>query len=151
MAHSEKTLAIIKPDAVGSKVVGNIISLIEAGDMTVSAMKMVHLTSAEARAFYAVHTGKSFYEGLVTFMSSGPSLVMVLEGVNAIESWRTLMGPTDPQNAPVGSIRCQFGTDVRHNATHGSDSVESAVTEIAFFFSGLEQSDLHALPNESDH
>ena len=150
MAHTEKTLAIIKPDAVGRNVVGNIISLIEAGELTISAMKMVHLTPADARAFYAVHTGKSFYDDLVAFMASGPSLVMVLEGVNAIETWRTLMGPTDPQNAPEGSIRRQFGTDVRHNATHGSDSGKSAATEIAFFFSGLELSDPRTPPNESD-
>ncbi len=149
VAHSEKTLAIIKPDAVERMVIGKIISLIESNGLCIRAMKMVHLTAGEARKFYAVHTGKSFFDGLVEFMSGGPSVVLVLEGERAIETWRTLMGPTDPQNAPEGSIRRSFGTDTRHNATHGSDSTDAAITEIAFFFSGLDQSHLSFSQEES--
>ena len=151
MSNSEKTLAIIKPDAVSRGVVGNIISEIEGHDLKIAAFKMVELSTDDARRFYAVHAGKSFFEGLIDFMSSGPCIVMVLEGENVLEHWRTLMGPTDPQNAPAESIRRRFGTDVRHNATHGSDSIEAAGHEIAFFFSGLELPTSHVSPKESSH
>ena len=138
MHTTEKTLAIIKPDAVTNNIAGKIISSIEEHAIGIAAMKMVHLTDEDAKRFYSVHTGKSFFDGLVAFMSSAPCIALVLEGDDVLDRWRSLMGPTDPRNAPPESIRRRFGTDVRHNATHGSDSPESATEEIAFFFSGFE-------------
>ena len=135
--HSEMTLAIIKPDAVRQHSVGNIISQIEEAPFSIRALKQIHLTHFEAEMFYHVHKGKSFYEALVDFMSSGPCVVMVLQGEEVINRWRTLIGPTDPTNAPEGTIRQMHGTTVRHNAVHGSDSPETAAHEISFFFSGL--------------
>ena len=151
MRTVEKTLAIIKPDAVAKKVAGKIISAIEEHAIDIAAMKTVHLSIDDAKRFYAVHTGKSFFDGLIAFMSGGPCIVLVLEGENVLERWRDLMGPTDPQNAPPESIRNRFGTDVRHNATHGSDAPESATAEIAFFFSTLELQPAHSSRKESDH
>ncbi|MBN1760177.1 MAG: nucleoside-diphosphate kinase [Chitinispirillaceae bacterium] len=151
MSNIEKTLAIIKPDAVAGGFAGKIISTIEEHGVRIAAMKMVQLSTDDARRFYAVHVGKSFYEGLIDFMAGGPCIVLVLEGENVLERWRTLMGPTDPQNAPAESIRHRFGTDVRHNATHGSDSSEAALLEIAFFFSGLELPLPSIHPKESSH
>lgn len=150
MPTIEKTLAIIKPDAVAKSVTGKIISLIEENGIRIAAMKMVHLSRSNARQFYMVHTGKSFYEGLVEFMCSGPSVVLVLEGEKVIDRWRTLMGPTDPVNAPPGSIRRLFGTDVRHNTTHGSDSPDNAAQEIAFFFAGIDTPAPASFQKESD-
>ena len=138
VAPVEKTLAIIKPDAFAGKVAGKIVSIIEENGFHIAAMKTVYLSRRSAQQFYAVHTGKSFYDGLVQFMASGPCIVLVLEGENIIERWRSLMGPTDPENAPEGSIRKLYGTTVRHNATHGSDSPQAAAAEIAFFFAGVE-------------
>jgi nucleoside-diphosphate kinase len=146
----EKTLAIIKPDAVGKKVTGKIITLIEENDFRITAMKMVHLSRSTAEQFYRVHSGKSFYEGLIEFMSSGPSLVLVLEGDKVIERWRALMGPTDPENAPPGTIRKLFGTTVRYNATHGSDSAENATLEIAYFFAGIDAPVAESSQKESE-
>jgi nucleoside-diphosphate kinase len=134
----ERTLAIIKPDAMQKKVMGKIIAMIEENNFTIIAIKQLHLSVATAQKFYEVHKGKSFYDKLIEFMCNGPCVVMVIEGDSAIDRWRTLMGPTDPSNAPEGSIRRQFGTTVRHNAVHGSDSPESALSEIAFFFSEID-------------
>lgn len=130
----EKTLAIIKPDALEQKNTGNIISLIEKNGLSITAMKLHHLSEEEARSFYSVHTGKPFFEPLITFMTSGPCIPMVLEGENALEGWRCLMGSTDPAEAPEGTLRKLYGSTVRHNAVHGSDSPETALNEIAFFF-----------------
>jgi len=135
--HSEMTLAIIKPDAFKQHAVGNIISRIEEASISIIALKQIHLTESEAGMFYHVHKGKSFYDALVTFMSSGPCVVLVLQGEDVINRWRTLIGPTDPTNAPEGTIRQLYGTTVRHNAVHGSDAPETATYEISFFFSGL--------------
>ncbi len=130
----ERTLSIIKPDAVGKNVIGEIISRFEKGDLRVIAARMTHLSTAEAEGFYAEHKGKPFYEGLIAFMTSGPILVQVLEGENAIDRYRQIMGPTNSPDAPVGTIRRDFGENNRRNAVHGSDSVMSAQREIGFFF-----------------
>ncbi len=130
----ERTLTIIKPDALKNGVSGRIITLIEENGLRISAMKMAHLSDKVARAFYSVHADKPFFTGLIEFMTSGPSLVLVLEGKNAVERWRSLMGPTDPGRAPEGTVRRLFGSTVRYNAVHGSDSPASAVFEIGFFF-----------------
>lgn len=134
MPHGEQTLAIIKPDAYELHAVGNIISMIEEQGIQIRALTMLRLTADQAHAFYAVHTGKPFFEPLVAFMSSGPCLPMVLEGDNVVQEWRLLMGPTDPAKAPENTIRRRYGTNVRLNAVHGSDSAENAALEINFFF-----------------
>ncbi len=131
----ERTLSIIKPDAVSKGVIGKIIDTFEKEGIRIAAMKMVSLSKEQARAFYAVHKDKPFYDSLTDFMSSGPIVVMVLEGENVISKNREIMGATNPKEAAPGTIRHQFGTDVEKNAVHGSDSPETAKTEIAFFFS----------------
>jgi nucleoside-diphosphate kinase len=136
--HTDMTLAIIKPDAVRQCSAGEIITLIEKASLSIIAIKKLHLSADEAGMFYHVHKGTSFFNELVSFMSSAPCLVMVLKGEDVINRWRTMMGPTDPINAPDGTIRKLFGTSVRHNAVHGSDSPQTAAQEIGFFFSGLE-------------
>ncbi len=132
------TFAIIKPDAVGAGNTGKIIDRIIAGGFKIRAMKMIHMTVAEAEGFYEVHRGKPFYAGLTEFMSSAPCVVMVLEKAGAVRAWRDLMGATDPAKADAGTIRQEFGGSVGENATHGSDSDENAAIEIAYFFSKLE-------------
>lgn len=139
MAHTstqtlEQTLSIIKPDAVGQNQIGNIIEYFERDGLSIIAAKMMHLTKEEAKAFYAVHKDRPFYEELVEFMTSGPILIMVLEGDNAIAKNRRIMGATDPSKADPGTIRADFATSIGCNAIHGSDSAETAKTEIAFFF-----------------
>ncbi|MCX7823237.1 MAG: nucleoside-diphosphate kinase [Syntrophobacterales bacterium] len=134
----ERTLSIIKPDAVSRGVMGKIISRFEAEGITIIAAKMVRLTKEEAMAFYAVHRDKPFYDSLTDFMSSGPIMVMVLEGQDVISRNRAIMGATNPKQAEAGTIRAEFGTDVEKNAVHGSDSPETATKEIAFFFSDYE-------------
>ena len=136
--QKEKTLAIIKPDAIRQKNAGKILTIIEENNLSITALKLQYLTEKDARAFYHIHEGKSFFEGLISFMISGPCIPMILEGENALERWRTLMGPTDPGNAPEGTIRQQFGSSVRYNAVHGSDSPDNAQCEICFFFAGIE-------------
>jgi nucleoside-diphosphate kinase len=133
----ERTLSIIKPDGVARGLVGEVIGLFEKADFKIVAMKMAHLSKAETEAFYAVHKGRLFYEGLVDFMSSGPSVVLVLEGEDIIARYREMMGATDPATAEQGTIRKAFATDGRHNVVHGSDSLETAAFEIDFFFNGL--------------
>ncbi len=137
----ERTLGIIKPEIVERGLVGKIISRIEEAGLKIVAMKMVRLTKEQAEGFYYVHRGKFFFDELTSYMSSGPVVVMVLEGQDAISRWRTLMGATDPAKAEEGTIRKAFGTDIQRNAVHGSDSPSSASFEICFFFSGME---LHA-------
>lgn len=132
------TFAIIKPDALRAGNTGKIIDRIIGGGFRISAMKMIHMTRAEAEGFYEVHRGKPFYEGLTEFMSSAPCLVMVLEKAGAVKAWRDLMGATDPAKADAGTIRKQFGGSVGENATHGSDSDENAAVEISYFFSKLD-------------
>ncbi len=131
----EKTLSIIKPDAVAKNVVGKIISRFEDNHLQVIGAKMQHLSKDQAEQFYAVHKARPFFNDLVKFMISGPVLVMVLEGENAVAKNRELMGATDPQKADAGTIRRDFADSLDANAVHGSDSLENAALEIAFFFS----------------
>lgn len=143
MAHTttrtkEQTLSIIKPDAVGQNQIGNIIEYFERDGLSIVAAKMVHLTDEQAKKFYAVHKDRPFFQELVDFMTSGPVLVMVLEGENAVVRNRTIMGPTDPSKAPSGTIRADFATSIERNAVHGSDSPETAKDEIEFFFKSAE-------------
>ncbi len=134
----EQTLSIIKPDAVAKNAIGEIISKLEKEGLKIAASKMIHLTEAEAKGFYGIHSEQPFFDELVKFMCSGPILVMVLNGENAITKNRDLMGATDPQKAQPGTIRAMFGTDVGQNAVHGSDSSDTAKIEVAFFFKRLE-------------
>jgi nucleoside-diphosphate kinase len=135
---TERTFAIIKPDAVERRVAGKIIQRIEDEGFQIRAMKRVRLSTSEAEGFYAVHRGKGFFGSLTTFMSSGPAIVLVLEAPDAIKKWRTLMGATDPAKADPGTIRKEFGQSIERNATHGSDAPETAAYEIGYFFSGVE-------------
>lgn len=130
----EKTLAIIKPDAVKKKVVGKIIQRIEDEGFEISGLKMLHLTKEEAEEFYIVHKAKPFYHSLTDFMSSGKIVVMILEGENAIERWRKTMGVTDPALAGPGTIRHEYGFSVERNATHGSDAPQTSEWEISYFY-----------------
>jgi nucleoside-diphosphate kinase len=130
----EQTLSIIKPDAVGQNQIGNIIEYFERDGLSIVAAKMAHLTKDQAKAFYAVHKERPFYQELVDFMTSGPVLIMILEGDNAIAKNRQIMGATDPSKADPGTIRADFATSIERNAIHGSDSASTAKTEIAFFF-----------------
>ncbi len=134
----ERTLSIIKPDAVSKGVMGKIIDRFESEGIRIVAMKMIRLTKKEAQAFYAVHRDKPFYDSLTDFMSSGPIVVMVLEGENVIAKNREIMGATNPKDAKPGTIRYEFATDVEKNAVHGSDSPQTAMEEISFFFSKYE-------------
>ena len=137
----ERTLSIIKPDAVGKNVIGDIIRRFEENGLKVIGTRMAHLSAAEAGRFYAVHTGRPFYNDLCAFMSSGPILAMVLEGKNAVLLNRQLMGATNPKEAEAGTIRADHANSIDANAVHGSDSAENAAIEIAFFFADL---DLHS-------
>jgi nucleoside-diphosphate kinase len=130
----ERTLSIIKPDAVGRNLIGEILKRFEAAGLKIAAGKLVRLTPERARAFYAVHKERPFFEGLCAYMSSGPIFVSVLEGESAIMKNREIMGATDPAKAAPGTIRKDCGKDVEQNAVHGSDGAETAATEIAFFF-----------------
>jgi len=134
----EQTLGIVKPDAVSRSLVGEILKRIESAGLKIKALKMLHLTKKQAQRFYEVHKEKPFYDSLTSYMSSGPVVVFVLEGENAINRYRELMGATDPQKAQEGTIRREFGLDVEKNSVHGSDSPENAQKEISFFFNGLE-------------
>jgi nucleoside-diphosphate kinase len=134
----ERTLSIIKPDAVAKNVIGDIYSRFEKGGLRIIVAKMLHLTREQAEGFYAVHKERPFFQELVEFMMTGPVMVQVLEGENAITVNRELMGATDPQKAAPGTIRADFAKTVDENAVHGSDSPETAKTEIAFFFKDAE-------------
>ena len=130
----ERTLAIIKPDAVEACKAGEIISMIEASGLKIIALRLERLTKKQAEGFYFVHRERPFYKALTEFMSSGPVFVMVLEGENAIARWRDLMGPTDSTKAPKASVRGRFGTNIEKIAVHGSDAPDTAQFEISFFF-----------------
>jgi len=133
------TFSIIKPNAIRTGKAGPILSMINEGGFVISAIKMVQLTSQQAEVFYAVHTGKPFFEGLVEFMTSGPVIVMILKHENAVEEFRKLIGATDPSKADPGTIRKTFAVSVKMNAVHGSDSDENAVREANFFFPVIER------------
>ena len=133
----ERTLSIIKPDAVAKNVIGRIYSRFEESGLKVVAAKMVSLSRTEAEGFYAVHRERPFFNDLVAFMASGPVMVQVLEGDNAIAKNRELMGATDPKKADRGTIRADFAASIDANAVHGSDAAETAAVEIAFFFAGM--------------
>ena len=134
----ERTLSIVKPDATGRKLTGEILARIEKAGFRVVALKSLRLTRAEAEGFYAVHRERPFFKDLVEFMSSGKSVVMVLEAENAIAKWRDTMGATDPAKAAPGTIRKELGTSIQYNCTHGSDAPETAAVEISYFFAGSE-------------
>lgn len=134
----ECTLSIIKPDGVARGLVGKVIQRIEGLGLKIVALKMVHLSQAQAQGFYAVHRDRPFFEGLTAFMSSGPAVVMVLQGENAIARWRDLMGATDYRKAAEGTLRREFATDIEKNVVHGSDAPETALFEIGYFFNRFE-------------
>ena len=134
----ERTLSIIKPDAVGKNVIGKIISRFEDNNLYLDAGKLIHFTDELASGFYAEHDGKPFFNDLKKFMTSGPVFVQVLEGENAVQKNRDLMGSTNPQDADPGTIRADFAKSIDANAVHGSDSIESAKREIEYFFSSEE-------------
>lgn len=133
---TERTLSIIKPDGVAKNIIGDIYSRFEKNGLTVVAARMLHLSQREAEQFYSVHRERPFFGALVEFMTSGPVMVQVLEGANAIAKNRDLMGATDPQQADAGTIRADFADTIDANVVHGSDGADTARDEIAFFFSG---------------
>ena len=135
---SERTFGIVKPDAVARGAIGGVIDLIEKGGLRVLALRLTRLSQAQAEGFYAVHKARPFFNDLVKFMTSGPCVVMALEGDNAIARYRELMGPTDSKKAPPGTIRGQYGTDIERNAVHGSDGPDTARFELGYFFAGAE-------------
>jgi nucleoside-diphosphate kinase len=134
----ERTLSIIKPDGVSRNLIGEIIKRLEVADLKIMAMKMIRMTKDQAKGFYRIHAGKPFYESVTDFMSSGPCVVMVLEGEHAIGRYRKLMGATNYREAEEGTIRREFATDIEKNVVHGSDSKETADFEINYFFNELE-------------
>jgi len=138
MMAIERTLSIVKPDAVEKGATGEILKRFEAAGLTIVALKKIHMTEQLARGFYAVHKERPFYGDLVKFMTSGPVVVSALEGEGAIAKNRELMGPTNSEEAPAGTIRGDFGTDIERNAAHGSDAPETARVEISYFFNASE-------------
>jgi nucleoside-diphosphate kinase len=134
----EQTLAIIKPDGVVRNLIGEVIRRIESNGLKVRALKMTHLSKKQAEGFYAVHKSRPFFDSLTTFMSEGPVVLMILSGEDAIVTWRNLMGATDPAKAAPGTIRKDFGISIERNTTHGSDALETAAFETAYFFNQLE-------------
>ncbi len=147
MPESQRTVAIIKPDAVGKRVAGRIIARIEESGLDIIALKRLQLDEQTAQGFYAVHKERPFFGDLVKFMTSGPVVALVLDGDDAIRRWRELMGPTNSNEAPAGTLRGDFGTDIERNAVHGSDAPETAKLEISYFFNAGEiQALVEALP-----
>ncbi len=134
----ERTLSIVKPDGVARGVIGEVVKRLEANGLNIMAMKMLHMTKAQAEGFYAVHRKRPFFDSLTDFMSSGPAVVMVLEGDNAIARYRELMGATNYKEAAEGTIRRDFATDIEKNVVHGSDAPETAAFEIGYFFNAFE-------------
>ena len=134
----ERTFSILKPDATRRNLTGQINAVIEAAGLRIVAQKRIHLTTAQAEAFYGVHSERGFFRDLVTFMTSGPVVVQVLEGENAVLKHREVMGATNPANADAGTIRKLFAESIEANSVHGSDSLENAATEIAYFFAGTD-------------
>jgi nucleoside-diphosphate kinase len=135
---SERTLAIIKPDAVQRRLAGKILQRIEDAGFSVRAMRRIHLSTRQAEGFYDVHRARPFFASLTGFMSSGPCIVLVLEAEDAIRKWRTLMGATDPAKADAGTLRKEFAESIERNATHGSDAPDTAAYEIGYFFPGID-------------
>ena len=134
----ERTLAIIKPDGVARNLIGTVVKRVEEEDLKIVAMKLIMMNKKQAKGFYKVHEGKPFYESVTDFMSSGPSVVMIVEGEDAIKRYRSLMGATNYKEAEEGTIRHEFATDIEKNVVHGSDSEENAHFEIDYFFNALE-------------
>ena len=134
----ERTLSIVKPDGVARGLIGEVVKRLEANDLTIIAMKMIHMTKKQAEGFYAVHRERPFFGSLTDFMISGPAVVMVLEGENAIARYRDLMGATNYKEAAEGTIRRDFATDIEKNVVHGSDAPETAAFEIGYFFNAFE-------------
>ena len=134
----QQTLSIIKPDGVSRNLIGTVIKRLEEEGLKILAMKMIHMTKSQAKGFYKVHEGKPFFESVTDFMSSGPCVVLVLEGDNVITRYRTIMGATNYKEAEEGAIRRDFATDIEKNVVHGSDSEENARIEISYFFNALE-------------
>jgi nucleoside-diphosphate kinase len=135
---TERTLAIIKPDAVERRLAGRILHRIEDEGFQIRAMRRLHLSKRQAEGFYAVHRQRPFFASLTEFMASGPAVVVVLEAPEAIKKWRTLMGATDPAKADAGTLRKEFAESIERNATHGSDAPETAAFEIGYFFPGID-------------
>jgi nucleoside-diphosphate kinase len=135
---TERTFSIIKPDATRRNLTGKVNSVLEAAGLRIVAQKRIHMTQAQAEAFYGVHAARPFFRDLVTFMISGPVVVQVLEGENAVARNREVMGATNPANAEPGTIRALFAESIEANSVHGSDSAENAAIEIAYFFAGIE-------------
>ncbi len=134
----ERTFGIVKPDAVEKNAVGGVIEMIEKAGLKIVGLRLVKMSDGQARAFYAVHKERPFFPDLVRFMTSGPAVVMAIEGENAVTRYREVMGPTDSKKAPAGTIRNKYGTNIERNAVHGSDAPETARAELAFFFAGLD-------------
>ena len=134
----ERTLSIVKPDGVTRGVIGEVVKRLEANDLKIIAMKMIHMTKSQAEGFYAVHRQRPFFDSLTAFMSSGPAVVMVLEGEDAIARYRKLMGATNYKEAAEGTIRRDYATDIEKNVVHGSDAPETAAFEIGYFFNAFE-------------
>ncbi|OQY07151.1 MAG: nucleoside-diphosphate kinase [Desulfobacteraceae bacterium 4572_123] len=134
----ERTLSIIKPDGVKRALIGEVIKRFDSNDIKIVAMKMIHMTRTQAQGFYAVHKERPFFDSLTDFMSSGPAVVMVLEGENVIARYRELMGATNYKEAAPGTIRADFATDIEKNVVHGSDAPETAAFEIGYFFNNFE-------------
>jgi len=134
----ERTLSIVKPDGVSRGLIGEVVKRLEVNDLKILAMKMIHMTKAQAEGFYAVHRERPFFGDLTDFMSSGPAVVMILEGDNAIARYRELMGATNFKDAADGTIRRDFATDIEKNVVHGSDAPETAAFEIGYFFNAFE-------------
>lgn len=135
----QQTFAIVKPDGVARGLMGEVLVRIERAGLTVKAMKLIHMTKAQAQGFYAVHKERPFFDSLTDFMSSGPALVMILEGDNAIARWREMMGATNYKEAAEGTIRREFATDIEKNVVHGSDAPETAAFETSYFFNAFER------------
>ena len=134
----ERTLSIIKPDGVARGVIGEVVKRLEASEFKILAIKMIHMTKAQAQGFYAVHRERPFFDSLTDFMSSGPAVVMILAGEDVITKYRELMGATNYKEAAPGTIRADFATDIEKNVVHGSDAVETATFEIGYFFNAFE-------------
>jgi nucleoside-diphosphate kinase len=134
----ERTFGIVKPDAVAKGAIGGVIDMVEKAGLKVIGLRRIKLDTAAAETFYGVHKSRPFFKDLVSFMTSGPCVVMALEGENAIARYREVMGPTDSQKAPAGTIRQKYGTNIERNAVHGSDAPETALVEIGFFFAGAD-------------
>jgi nucleoside-diphosphate kinase len=134
----ERTFGIVKPDAVEKSAVGGVIEMIEKAGLKIVGLRLVKLSDGQARAFYDVHKERPFFPDLVRFMTSGPCVVMAIEGEDAVARYREVMGPTDSKKAPAGTIRHKYGTNIERNAVHGSDAQATAKVELAFFFAGLD-------------